>query len=152
MKGEIKKIDQVLETKFANSKHRFIANLMFTSNWFKNRTLDFLKPYKLSLAQFNILRILRGASDWVSMNDIKSLMVEKSPNTTRLADKLLQANLVERRRNENDRRVVFLKISEKGLELLAEIDHADHTYIDFLDNLSEEEAQLVSDILDRLRS
>lgn len=146
------KIDDVIKTKFQNDKHRFMANLIYTSNWFRNLTADFLKPFGISSQQFNILRILRGAKqDWVAMNDIKSLMVEKSPNATRLADKLLHAELVDRQRSSTDRRVVFLSISQKGLDLLKKIDEADMSYIDFMDNISNEEAKVVSDTLDRLR-
>ncbi|MGB0869356.1 MAG: MarR family winged helix-turn-helix transcriptional regulator [Flavobacteriales bacterium] len=145
-------IDEEIKTKFENNKHRFIANLMFTTNWFRNMNSEFLKPYKISMPQFNILRILRGAKDWVSMNDIKSLMVDKSPNATRLADKLVLANLVERQRSESDRRVVYLKITPKGLELLSNIDESDTPHLNFLENITEEEARMVSDIFDRLRS
>jgi len=151
-KKRMASIDEEIKTKFENNKHRFIANMMFTTNWFRNMTLDFLKPFKISLPQFNILRILRGAKDWVSMNDIKSLMVDKSPNATRLADKLVLAELVERRRSETDRRVVYLKITTKGLELLTNIDEADSSHLNFLENFTDEEAKMVSDIFDRLRS
>ncbi|CAM1341743.1 MarR family winged helix-turn-helix transcriptional regulator [Tenacibaculum amylolyticum] len=146
-------IDEEIKTNFANDKHRFVANLMFTSNWFKKQFIEFLKPYQISEQQFNILRILRGAKDWVSMNDIKSLMVDKFPNATRLSDKLLTKGLVERKRSETDRRIVFLSITEKGLELLKEIDESENTsHMDFIEKITEEEARLFSDILDRMRS
>lgn len=146
-------IDEEIKTNFTNDKHRFVANLMFTSNWFKKQFIEFLKPYQISEQQFNILRILRGAKDWVSMNDIKSLMVDKFPNATRLSDKLLTKGLVERKRSETDRRIVFLSITEKGLELLQEIDKSENTsYMDCIDKITEEEARLFSDILDKMRS
>lgn len=147
------KIDDEIQAKFQNNKHRFMANLIYTSNWFRNLTADFLKPYGLSSQQFNILRILRGAKqEWVAMNDIKSLMVEKSPNATRLADKLLQANLIDRKRSSTDRRVVYLSISVKGLDVLKSIDEDNMEYLNFMDNITEEEAKIVSDIFDRLRN
>lgn len=151
-KSKMAKIDDVIKTKFQNDKHRFMANMVYTSNWFRSLTADFLKPYGISSQQFNILRILRGAKEeWVAMNDIKSLMVEKSPNATRLADKLLKAELVNRQRSSSDRRVVFLSISNKGLELLTNIDEDDMAYLDVMNNITDEEAKLVSDIFDRLR-
>ncbi|MDN5201966.1 MarR family winged helix-turn-helix transcriptional regulator [Fulvivirgaceae bacterium BMA10] len=145
-------IDEEMKTTFANEKHRFISNVVYTGNWLRNRFADFLKPFRLSPQQFNILRILRGAKDWVNMNDIKNRMVEKSPNTTRLCDKLVEKMLIERRRSEEDRRVVYLKISNQGLQLLANIDvQDDKGYTSFLDNVTDEEAKLVSKILDKLR-
>ncbi|MEW7279463.1 MarR family transcriptional regulator [Aquimarina sp. 2201CG1-2-11] len=147
------RIDDVMKTKFANDKHRFAANVIYTSNWIKNQFYEFIKPFGLSSQQFNILRILRGANDWVSMNDIKNRMVEKSPNATRLCDKLIEKRLIERRRNNSDRRLVFLKISKQGLQLLKEIDeHDDGSHMSFFNNISDEEAKIVSQILDKIRS
>ncbi len=145
-------IDEELKTKFTNDKHRFIANVVFTANWTQNRFSEFIKPFGLSSPQFNILRILRGAKDWISMNKIRELMVEKSPNTTRLCDKLLEKELIERTRSGSDRRVVSLKISQKGLDLLLEIDQKDGNHMNFLDLITEEEAKHISSILDRIRN
>ncbi len=144
-------IDIEVQTKFKNNKHRFIPNLVFTSNWFQNMVVEYLKPYGISFQQFNILRILRGANDWVTMNDIKALMVEKSPNTTRLADKLNDKGLVDRKRSDSDRRVVYLAITKKGEELLKTIDDNPGNYMEFMNRITEEEATFVSDIFDKMR-
>lgn len=145
-------IDEEIKTRFTNDKHRFVTNLIFTSNWFQNQFIEFLKPYKISEQQFNILRILRGAGDWVSMNDIKSRMLDKFPNATRLSDKLLDKGLVARKRSDKDRRIVYLEITKKGLDLLAEIDKSDDTkHMEFMSRITEEEAREFSDVLDKLR-
>jgi len=145
-------IDEEIKTKFLNDKHRFITNLVFTSNWFQSQVVEFLKPYQLSQQQFNILRILRGANDWVSMNDIKELMVDKFPNTTRLSDKLLDKGLVDRNRCEHDRRIVYLAISKKGLDLLETIDNDENTnHMEFMSRITDDEAKLFSLILDKIR-
>lgn len=146
------RIDDVMKTKFANERHRFMANIVFTSNWIRSQFNCFIEPFGISMQQFNILRILRGAGDWVNMNDVKERMVEKSPNATRLCDKLVAKKLVERQRCEADRRVVHLKISDQGLQLLKEIDDKDDgSHMGFIANVTEEEAKVVSDILDKLR-
>ncbi|MCG8331380.1 MAG: MarR family transcriptional regulator [Chitinophagales bacterium] len=146
------RIEDAMKTKFADERVRFLANLVFTSNWIKNQFNCFIEPFGLSMQQFNILRILRGAGDWVNMNDVKERMVEKSPNATRLCDKLVAKGLIERQRCEADRRVVHLKISDQGLQLLKEIDDKDDgSHKDFLANVTVEEARIVSDILDKLR-
>ena len=145
-------IDDEMKSRFQSDQHRAVANVMFTGSWIRNLFVDFIKPYGISPQQFNILRILRGAGDWMNMQDIKSRMVEKSPNTTRLCDKLLDKGLILRNRSEADRRVVFLKISEKGLELLADIDKVEPTQVEkFWENLTVEEANTLSDLLDKLR-
>lgn len=148
------KIDDILKTKFQNDKHRFIANLIHTSNTFQNLFVTFLKPFDLSPQQFNILRILRGANDWVTMNKIKELMIDKAPNATRLSDKLLDKGLIERKRGDEDRRAVYLNITEKGLELLKDIDENDvgeHEHINYFKRISEEDARYFSDVLDKMR-
>ena len=145
-------IDELTKTRFENDKHRFITNLMFTSNWIKNLFVEFLKPYGISTQQYNILRILREADDWVAMHDIKRLMIEKSPNATRLADKLLAKKLIKRGRGAEDRRHVYLHISEEGLQLLEAIDQDDQgEHVDFINRISEEEASLLNPIMDKLR-
>ncbi|KXX69526.1 MarR family winged helix-turn-helix transcriptional regulator [Flammeovirga sp. SJP92] len=148
------KIDEIVKTKFTSDKHRFITNMIYTANWIQNQFVDFLKPFGISPQQFNVLRILRGAKEeWVTMNDIKSLMIDKAPNATRLSDKLLEKEYVKRKRSEEDRRIVYLSITKKGLTLLAEIDdHQEEFSMDRFKNITEEDAQFCSDIIDKLRN
>ncbi|OJJ17044.1 MarR family transcriptional regulator [marine bacterium AO1-C] len=144
--------DKEFKGKIIDDKDKFLVNLSFTSNWIASKYTDFLKPFDLSTQQFNILRILRGAKDWLAMSLVKERMVDKAPNTTRLADKLTAKGLVERRRSEDDRRVVYVKITEKGLELLKEIDVLNIDYKStIVDRVTKEEAKMVNKILDRLR-
>ena len=145
------KIDVEIKGKFQNNKQRFIANLVFTSNWFRNLVNEQLKPFNISFQQLNILRILKGATDWISMNELKKLMIEKSPNATRLADKLIAKGFVERKRSEADRRVVYLAITDKGTELLEGINKISGNYTEFMTRITEKEAKQVSDILDKVR-
>lgn len=135
-----------------NDKHRFIANLVYTSNTFQANYDRFFKQFGISSQQYNVLRILKGAGDWVNMNDVKKLMIDKTPNTTRLSDKLLSKEYINRKRSESDRRVVFLEITSKGSQLLKEIDEADNSeQMMYLTRISDEEAQIMSNILDKMR-
>jgi len=145
-------IGEELKTKFKQDKHRFITNLIFTVNSFQNAFNVFLKPYHLSSQQYNILRILRGAADWTSMNIVKDLMIDKAPNTTRLADKLNGKGHIERQRSDQDRRGVYLSITPKGWDLLEEID-LDQAGVqnDYLARITDEEARQFSKILDRMK-
>ena len=92
----------------------------------------------------------------ISVNTIKERMVEKSPNTTRLMDKLLEKELIVRERCEEDRRIVYVEISKKGLKLLSQIDNAlcdEDKNIEMVPgSLSDEEADLLSNLLDKIRS
>lgn len=145
-------LDENIKTRFENDRHRMMANLVFTSNWLKSRFNEFIVPYGISFQQFNILRILRGKGDWMTMNDIKSVMIDKSPHTTRMVTKLMEKELVERKRSAKDRRVIYVTITDLGLQFLKKIDLESQELNGFIDNISNEEAQQVNATLDKLRS
>jgi DNA-binding MarR family transcriptional regulator len=116
------RIDEELKSRFENEQQKAMLNVLFTANWFKNQQVGLFKPYGISPQQYNILRILRGAKDRMNMHCVKERMIDRAPNATRLTDKLIAKGLVERERCEEDRRVVYVRISAKGLELLTAID------------------------------
>lgn len=145
------KIDEELKSNFKSPQQRAIVNIRYTSNFLGNIQNHFMSSYDLSMAQFNILRILRGAKDMINVNTVKERMIEKSPNTTRLMDKLIDKGLIERSRCTEDRRVVYVKISEQGLHLLAEMDKDLDINTLIQANLSDEEANTLSDLLDKVR-
>ncbi|WP_299055685.1 MarR family transcriptional regulator [uncultured Polaribacter sp.] len=142
-------ISKDINSNFINNKVKALINIKYTANWLNSKENDFFKPYGISPQQFNILRILRGAKEAIKVQLVKDRMIERAPNATRLMDKLCDKNFIERSRCEHDRRVVFVKITEEGLMLLNKID--DNNNLSFLNNLSENEAIVLSDILDKIR-
>jgi DNA-binding MarR family transcriptional regulator len=145
-------IEDEIQVKFSDERFKAMINIKFTANWLNTIHNKSLEPYGLSLAQFNILRILRGAKGEVlSVTDVRDRMVERSPNTTRLMDKLIEKSLIERVRCEEDRRVVYVRIIEKGLHLLLEIDKLFNNMDDVIQHISIEEAQKLNDILNKIR-
>lgn len=148
------KFEDAIESTFNDPFVKAIANVRYTSNWMSTIQNKFMSDYGLTMPQFNILRILRGSKDAITVNTVKHRMVEKSPNTTRLMDKLIDKGLISRERCSEDRRVVYVKITENGLDLLAKIDegiNSSDSSILIPKNLSKEEALLLSDLLDKLR-
>lgn len=145
------KIEDAIHSKFSSPQLKAIVNIRYTSNFLGHYQNSFMAQYDLSMAQFNILRILRGAKGDINVNTVKERMVEKSPNTTRLMDKLIDKGLIDRTRCTEDRRVVYVKITKQGLDLLSEIDN--HMDVNALirAELSDEEANLLSDLLDKVR-
>lgn len=147
----MKSISEILKAKFKNEKHKAVVNVRHTSHFIGAYHEKQLRNFDLSIAQFNILRILRGANDRLSIKEIKSRMLEKSPNTTRLIDKLIKKELVERLRCDEDRRVVYVVITESGLTMLQKIDVVfDDIYLRM--NLSEDEALMLNQLLDKMRN
>lgn len=142
-------ISKDIKSKFPNNKVKALINIKYTANWLSSNENEFFKPYGISPQQYNILRILRGAEEPIKVQVIKDRMIERAPNATRLMDKLCEKGLIERLPCDHDRRVVFIKISKKGLTVLATIDTT--LKLDFLENLTEQEAIQLSDLLDKLR-
>lgn len=148
------KIEEAIQSKIDNPHLRAVVNVRYTSNWMSTIQNKFMSQFSLTMPQFNILRILRGAKEAITVNTVKQRMVEKSPNTTRLMDKLIDKGLINRERCSDDRRVVYVKISDEGLKLLSQIDMAlqdSGKEILVMENLTEEEACQLSDLLDKLR-
>jgi len=138
-----------INSRFINNKVKATLNILYTANWINNHQNSFFKPYGISPQQFNILRILKGAKQKLKVQTIKERMVERSPNATRLMDKLCDKDLIGREHCPNDRRVVYIEITKQGTTLLDKI--SKHLKNDLLENLSEEEATQLSDLLDKIR-
>ena len=109
----------------------------------------FFKQFGISPQQFNVLRILRGAKAPLKVQTIKKRMIERAPNVTRLMDKLFSKGLIDRISCKHDRRVVHIVITAKGLHLLKVISR--NMKEDTLENLDDEEALILSDLLDKIR-
>jgi MarR family 2-MHQ and catechol resistance regulon transcriptional repressor len=144
-------IGKEINSKFKSPQLKALINIRYTSNWMSNLQNGYMAKFDLTMPQFNILRILRGANEAINVNTVKERMIEKSPNTTRLMDKLIEKELMERIRCEKDRRVVYVAITAKGRAVLAEIDQTLDTNFLFSAKLTDEEANYLSDLLDKLR-
>ena len=142
-------LEKDLNTAFKDEWVKALLNIKYTSGWFDQLGHKALAPYNISEQQYNILRILRGAKKAITVNTVRDRMVQKSPNITRLMDKLCEKALIDRTRCENDRRVVYVKIAEPGLKLLDDIDLS--SFDTPLRKISEAEARELNRILDKLR-
>jgi DNA-binding MarR family transcriptional regulator len=82
-----------------------------------------LKPYGITLTQFNVLRILRGAgARGLCGKDVSERLISQVPDVSRLLDRMVETELVRRERDELDRRHVTARITEEGLRLLEQVD------------------------------
>jgi DNA-binding MarR family transcriptional regulator len=130
-----------------------IANIKITNGWLCKLQDGFFKDYQLTHQQYNILRILKGQHPkGVSIMDIKKRMVDKMSNVGRLVEKLQQKGFVERLENSNDRRVIFVHLTDKGIELLTEISSNFDTMRSYFDNISVDEATELVRIMEKMRA
>ena len=138
-----------INSRFPNNRVKALLNIIYTANWITSCQNEFFKDYGISPQQYNILRILRGAGEPLKVQTIKDRMLERSPNATRLMDKLCAKNYIERLPSEHDRRVVKIVITQEGKDLLESIPN--NLNKELLKNLNEEEAQQLSNLLDKMR-
>jgi len=139
--------------KFRNEYERVAVNLAYTSNWLSDQFQSYLKQYGISQQQYNILRILRGQHpNPASVNLLKERMIDKNSDVSRMIDRLLAKELVERNTCPDDRRSVNIFISAKGLSVLAEIDLDSAKQEEIIKGITEDEAKQLNDLLDKIRT
>ena len=149
---DMKLEEEITQTKFRCEAHKLGVNLVFTYNWLDAFHSRFFKKYGITMQQFNILRILRGQHPGpATIKLLKERMLDKMSDASRIVEKLRVKGLVERNICPNDRRHCDVVISEKGLELLADIDKENATIDSVFSNLSEDEKRSLNGLLDKLR-
>ena len=138
---------------FRNVYHKTTVNLIFTGKWIINLHNEFLKIFKLTLQQYNILRILKGQyPEAVTVKVIRERMLDKMSDASRIVENLRKKGLIARDTNTGDRRSVDVVITSKGLNLLNSIEEEGSVTMDnFLSKLSQAEAEQLNILLDKLR-
>lgn len=146
--------DAIQQPQFPSSRHRANVNILYTAGWLNQQTSQVLRPFDLSVQQFNILRILRGMKGKpATIKLLTQRMLDKMSNASRLVDKLKKKGWVDRKECATDRRRVDITITQSGLELLREASAAlDDAMERAFETLSPAEANQVSNLLDKLRS
>jgi len=116
--------DEIKQTKpFESPEDEAFVSVLRTAGAFQWREAELLKPYEITLPQYNVLRILRGAEpEGLICREISERMITRDPDVTKLLDRLEARGLVSRERQEKDRRVIVARVTPEGLRLVGEID------------------------------
>ncbi len=142
----------IKQKKFKDEFSKAVVNLIFTNNWLNEKQNKIFKPYGLTVAQFNVLRILRGQYPKpVTVNLIIERMLDRMSNASRIIDKLEKKGLVIRKQCQADRRAVDVIISEEGLKLLEQLDTGLHDWQDSVKSLTDDECAQLNSLLDKFR-
>lgn len=108
---------------FKSVEEEAILSIARTAAVLEHSGAEELKRFDLTITQYNVLRILRGAGgEGLCRNEVGERLVTKVPDVTRLLDRMEAGGLITRRRGGTDRRFVSTHITEKGLKLLEKID------------------------------
>lgn len=142
----------IQQPKFRNEYHKTVVNLIFTYNWITEKTKQFFEKGDITSQQYNILRILRGAGKPLSTLQIRQRMLDKMSDTSRIVDRLVKKELVQKVICKTDRRLVDVTITDTGLQLLDRLDSYNEQMDSMLGNLSEEDAKMLNQLLDKIRS
>jgi len=137
---------------FVNVHEKAVVNIMYTHSWIIERMRSYFKTHGITIKQYNILRILRGAEGPLSTSQVRERMLDKMSDTTRLIDRMIKKGWVEKKVSKNDRRLVDIMITDNGLDLLDQVKDIHHKSAEIMNNLTENEIEQLSLLLDKLRN
>lgn len=149
------KIEDVIKSTVPlDDAKKVILNFTYTQNVIGDKFHEILKPYDISREQYNVLRILRGQKGSpANLCIIQERMLSKNSNTTRLIDKLLLKEYVTREVCPDNRRKIEVLITQKGLDMLTELDPIviQHEQL-FANNLTQQELEQLNTLLEKYRT
>jgi len=139
---------------FQSVAHEAVVALMRTADLVRRQMTALVEPHGITLQQYNVLRILRGAGDeGVPTLEVSERMIEQAPGVTRLLDRLEAKELIRRQRCEKDRRQHLCWIAPKGLALLEQIDATtSRAHEDSLKGLRQKDRAAFIRMLDAIRA
>ena len=138
---------------FQSESQKAIVNAIYTGNWIVQQQQELLKPFGLTVQQYNVLRILKGQQgNPMTVLAITERMLDKMSNASRLVDKLLEKKLVLRRECPQDRRAVDILILPAGLDLLKEVDQVQQDWGKHFDALGIKRLEELNQLLDEFRT
>ena len=139
---------------FRSREQQATLGLLRAADAVKRSLAQVIEPHGITPQQYNVLRILRGAGpDGLPTLTIGERMIEQTPGVTRLVDRLERKGLVARTPCPKDRRRVFCRMTDKGLELLKELDEPVNRWdAQAVSVLAPADLDSLISLLDRLRS
>jgi DNA-binding MarR family transcriptional regulator len=144
--------DEIKQGTFDNVYLKAFINVLFTGNFLRYQQQQTLKPYGITSQQFNVLKILKGAQPRsLQANEIKKVMIDKSPDLTRLINRMIKNGWVNRAISKTSRREVAISITKDGLDILQKTNPLVLKNVSLMNNLNEDEAELLSNLLDKVR-
>ncbi len=149
---ELEKIVDIAQIdKDLDQRKKVIANLQVRGNWFFSLFQRTLKPYDISEVQFNVLKILKAKHPApLSAGAISSLLISQASDVTRIIDRMIRKGLVERKVLEENRRMIAVSLTRKGLKKVEETNNVVSEIVTRTKVWTDEEVKLLNRLLDRL--
>ncbi|WP_456424920.1 MarR family winged helix-turn-helix transcriptional regulator [Rhodocaloribacter sp.] len=144
--------DAIRVERFPSKQQKLSVNLIYTTSWADVQLQAFFGAYDLTSSQYNVLRILRGSHpEPVTTSTICERMIHRNAGASRLVDRLIKKGLAQKSVCATDRRLVDVRLTQKGLDVLAQMDAERHRIDAIYSRLSEEEIDRLNELLDKLR-
>jgi DNA-binding MarR family transcriptional regulator len=143
--------NDIHQAKFTSEHQKASINIIYTNNWVMERMKKIFETEDLTSQQFNILRILRGAREALSICTIRERMLDRMSDASRIVDRLIKKGLVKKTVNKFDKRLVSVTISPRGLALLKKMDERETEMNNITAKISPAEAKTLNKLLDKLR-
>jgi len=146
--------DEIKQGKpFESLEAEVFLNLARTTDVLVRSGEEILKLVGLSLNQYNVLRILRGAGEeGLCCREVAERMITRDPDITRLVDRLERRGLVTRSRDSKDRRIITVRISEAGIRMLKDLDRPmDEASRNRLSHMDKDDLRKLSELLEAAR-
>ena len=142
-----------IERRFSSPQEEVLLNLMRTSDCLHRSFQQRLRPFGLTVTQFNVLRILRGAGPGgLTCTAVGRMMITPVPDITRLLARLQSQKLLSQHRDAQDRRVLWTQISDAGIALLEKLDEiVEQTPKELLRELTCDEVRELTRLLAKAR-
>ena len=144
----------IKQERFKGSDQEVLLNVLVTGSWILNELAATMAPYGVTPAQYNVLRILRGSHpQTLTCSALGQRLLDRTPDVTRLLNRLERGGLIHRARAEHDRRVVEVGITQAGLALLDRMhDAIEVAEQRLMSHLSPSEHQQLTRLLERMRT
>lgn len=139
---------------FRSLQAEVVLNIFRTADALNRHIENMLKQYGLTPAQYNVLRILRGAGETgATCSEVGERMIKRDPDITRMLDRLEKRGLIERSRSGRDRRVVMTTITPEGRHLVNELDAPmDELHVRQLEGFSNEQLAEIVETMEKIRN
>ena len=136
---------------FVNEYLKAVVNIQYTNSWVLAQLNQLLREFDVTPQQYNILRILAGCKEPVTVLYIKQRMLDQMSDASRIVERLVIKKLVSKTISTIDKRLVDVRISNEGLLLLQEMNLIVNRFNNSFSGLSKKEAETLNKLLDKLR-
>ena len=136
---------------FTNAYQKASVNILFTHGWIQDKMKAWLSPHGITMKQYNVLRILKGANAEISTCVLRERMIDRMSDVSRLVDRMVLKGWISKTVSPHDKRLIDIKIEGPGLQLLYDAEERADKMDQALRNLTEKEASQLSDLLEKLR-